>query len=109
MGRKSRDRRNCRRKLRHSHYLSALLHARKLRQDENLTIYPCPFCQYLHVGHARMMSKRLTAPEKKKARLRRKIAQVQQQLAQLHRNLKQLLDDETKPLAQNHPNGPPGA
>jgi hypothetical protein len=56
-----------------------------------------------------MMSKRLTAPEKKKARLRRKIAQVQQQLAQLHRNLKQLLDDETKPLAQNHPNGPPGA
>ena len=41
---------NCRRKLRHTNFLTALLHARLL-QDEDLRIYPCPLCQGLHVGH----------------------------------------------------------
>ena len=67
-----------------------------------------PLLLSLHVGHAKMISKRLTSPEKKKARLRRKIAQVQQQLAQLHRNLKQLLDENKTP-APAPPNGSSGA
>ena len=53
----SKDRRNCKRKLRHPHYLSALLHARCLRQDENLIIYPCSVCSHLHVGHSKMKKK----------------------------------------------------
>ena len=109
MGRKSRDRSNCQRKLCHPDYLSALLHARRLRPEDDIVIYPCSICCRLHVGHAnKMISKRLTSPEKKKARLRRKIAQVQQQLAQLHRNLKQLLD-ETKTPVPAPPNGSSGA
>ena len=110
MGRKSRDRWNCRRKLCHPHYLSALLHARRLPPEDDIVIYPCSICCRLHVGHAnKMTSKRPISPEKKKARLRRKIAQAQQQLTQLQHNLKQLRDAETKPPDQNHPNGSPGA
>jgi hypothetical protein len=44
---------SCLRKFRHSNYLSALLHAASLSQDDSLTIYPCPFCGGLHVGHTR--------------------------------------------------------
>ena len=108
MGRKSRDRSNCRRKLCHPDYLSALLHARRLRPDDDIVIYPCRICCRLHVGHAsKMSSKQPISPEKKKARLRRKITQAQQRLAQLQRSLKQLLD-ETKSPSPNPPNGSSG-
>ena len=94
MGHNSRDRRNCRRKIRHAHYLSALLHARCLRQDETLIIYPCSVCQHLHVGHSNMKKKPVvyaTLWERRKARLERRIVNVQQQLAQLQLNLQLLL------------------
>jgi hypothetical protein len=42
---------SCLRKYRHSNYLSALHHAAALRPDNSLVIYPCPFCDGLHVGH----------------------------------------------------------
>jgi hypothetical protein len=90
----SRNRRNCRRKIRHPHYLSALLHACRLRQDENLIIYPCSVCQYLHVGHSTMKKKSAVYAslwEKKKTRLERRIVNLQQQLAQLQLNLQRLL------------------
>ena len=96
----SRDRRNCKRKLRHPHYLSALLHARCLRQDENLTIYPCSVSRHLHVGHSTLKKKPAvyaTLWEKKKARLERRIVNVQQQLAQLQLNLQRLLDTPPQP------------
>lgn len=41
---------NCRRKLRHTNFLTALMHADRLG-DDDLLIYPCPLCQGLHVGH----------------------------------------------------------
>ena len=100
MDHNSRDRRNCRRKIRHPHYLSALLHACRLRQDENLIIYPCSVCQHLHVGHSNMKKKPVvyaTLWERKKARLERRIACVQQQLAQLQFNLQRLLATPPQP------------
>ena len=101
MRRSRRDRQTCRRKIRHYHYLSALLHARLLRQDENLVIYPCRICGHLHVGHLpeSMKPNRPVVPtiphEKKKARTLLKIARAQQQLAQLQQNLAELLAKES--------------
>jgi hypothetical protein len=103
VGRNSPGCRNCRRKLCHPHYLSALLHARRL-QDDTLLIYPCRFCHYLHIGH---MKPPLTPHQKKKLRLERKICQVRKQLAQLRQNLQRLLEQEAqKPDA---PKQSPGA
>ena len=95
---------NCRRKLCHPDYLSALMHARRLNDDE-LIIYPCRICHHLHIGH---MKPPLTAYQKKKLRLERKIAEVSRQLAQLRCNLQKLLAEETKPAATNGSNYPPG-
>ena len=98
----SRERRNCKRKLRHRHYLSALLHACRLRQDEDLIIYPCSLCSHLHVGHSGKMKGKRTLTyandwERKKARLERRIARVQDQLAQLQLNLQRLLATPPQP------------
>jgi hypothetical protein len=41
---------NCRRKLRHPDYLSALRHAGNLGEPD-LRIYPCSVCLGLHIGH----------------------------------------------------------
>jgi hypothetical protein len=105
VGYNSRDRRNCRRKIRHPHYLTALLHARRLRQDNNLIIYPCCFCQHLHVGHSRKMKRKrpvvYDSPwERKRVRLERKIAPVQRQLMQLQLNLTRLLACPPQPGPQ---------
>ena len=95
---------NCRRKLCHPDYLSALMHARRLNDDE-LIIYPCPICHHLHIGHM----KQSTPQQKKKARLERRIAEVRQQLAQLRRNLQKLLAEEANPVAADDSNPSPGA
>jgi len=91
---------NCRRKLCHPDYLSALLHARKLH-DDNVIIYPCRFGHHLHIGHM----KQRTPYQKKKQRLERKIAQARQQLVQLRRNLQKLLAEEANPTTGNQPPG----
>ena len=96
---------NCRRKLCHPHYLSALSHARQLNDDE-LIIYPCPICQHLHIGHP---MKQRTPQQKKRARLERRIAEVRQQLAQLRRNMQKLLEEESKPTATDDANHSPGS
>jgi hypothetical protein len=43
----------CRRKLCHTDYLSALWQARRLA-EENISIYPCNVCNGLHLGHDRL-------------------------------------------------------
>jgi hypothetical protein len=52
---------NCRRKLSHCDYLSALLHARRLPDRSGkfmLNIYPCVVCGGLHVGRSKFGSSR---------------------------------------------------
>ena len=104
MSYRSKLRWNCRRKLCHPDYLSALMHARRLNDDE-LIIYPCRICHHLHIGHM----KQRTPQQKKKARLERRIAEARQQLAQLRRNLQKLLAEEAKPAATDDSNHSPGA
>jgi hypothetical protein len=55
-GPNSHDKWNCRRKLAHSNFLSALHHAHqlaKVRGETNLRIYPCLVCKGIHIGHGR--------------------------------------------------------
>jgi hypothetical protein len=102
VSRKSRNHRNCQRKLCHPHYLSALLHARRL-QDDTLLICPCRLCHHLNIGH---MKPPLTPHQKKKLRLERRIAQVCKQLAQLRGNLQRPLEQEAqKPDAPKQSSG----
>ena len=52
----NRLRRQCRRKLVHTNFLSALRHAHQLAQrsgDSNLRIYPCLVCNGIHIGHSK--------------------------------------------------------
>ena len=41
----------CGRKLRHLDYLSAIRHAANVPENETVVIYPCSYCDGLHVGH----------------------------------------------------------
>ena len=95
---------NCRRKLCHPDYLSALIHARRLNDDQ-LIICPCRICHHLHIGH---MKPPLTPHQKKKFRLERRIAEVRQQLARLQCNLQKLLAEEAKPVETDDSNHSPG-
>jgi hypothetical protein len=52
MSRRKKDEAQCRRKLRHIDYWSALLQARSLA-EEGIAIYPCNICGGLHLGHDR--------------------------------------------------------
>ena len=101
MSYKSKLRWNCQRKLCHPDYLSALMHARRLNDDQ-LIIYPCQICHHLHLGHM----KQLTPHQKTKLRLERKIHQTRQQLAQLRRNLQKLLSEEAKSPTQDRTQSP---
>jgi hypothetical protein len=52
----SHDKWNCRRKLAHTNFLSALHHAHQLAKaggETNLRIYPCLVCKGIHIGHGR--------------------------------------------------------
>ncbi len=91
-------------RFRHPYYLSALLHARKLNDDQ-LNIYPCGICRHLHIGHM----KQSTPQQKKKDRLLRRIAAVRQQLATLKCNLEKLLAEEAKAAATEDSNHSPDA
>ena len=78
---------NCRRKLRHTNFLTALFHADRLG-DDDLRIYPCPLCQGLHVGHD---------PESR-ARVRRRIIH---ELRSLERQLQELEHERIRLLARH--------
>jgi hypothetical protein len=77
---------NCRRKLRHTNFLTALMHADRLG-DDDLRIYPCPLCQGMHVGHD---------PERR-ARERRRIIR---ELRSLERLLQELERERVRLLAR---------
>jgi hypothetical protein len=80
----SRDVWNCKRKLRHVDYLSALLHASRLG-DPDLHVYPCAVCAGLHVGHdpdrikRRTLAKELASLERRITDLKLEDSQLQQQ------------------------------
>jgi hypothetical protein len=65
--------RSCRRKLRHLNYFEALQHATKVPRNETVIIYPCGFCQGLHVGHSIQANKLM----QRLARTERRIARVE--------------------------------
>jgi hypothetical protein len=75
---------NCRRKIRHSNYLSALQHARSLGH-EGLNIYPCDLCGGLHIGNDQ--SNHVVQKRKK---VRRKLNIIAQRLESLDREKRQL-------------------
>jgi hypothetical protein len=83
---------NCRRKLRHTNFLTALMHADRL--DDDLRIYPCPLCQGLHVGHD---------PEPR-ARQRRRIVHelqsLERRLQELERERVRLLTRQSELVAE---------
>jgi hypothetical protein len=108
----------CLRKRRHLDYWSAMQHANRLPDDGWLVIYPCEFCDGLHVGH--LKHKPQTASEllkdlaKRIRRTNRRIARMQaeraatpkseveaierynQGLRTLRQNLRQLSEERTR-------------
>ena len=85
-----RDVRNCKRKLRHVDFLSALRHAVRLG-DSDLHVYPCPVCFGLHVGHdpdrikLRAVAEELALIEERLAALKLEDHQFQQRKTALLR------------------------
>lgn len=81
------DERNCKRKLKHPNYLSALVHAMSL-WDDSLVIYPCSVCGGLHLGHPKAGIRRLTPrqTQEKMAALRKRV-RTHQRLAEEHQEL----------------------
>jgi hypothetical protein len=77
---------NCHRKLRHTNFLTALMHADRLG-DDDLRIYPCSICKGLHVGHD---------PEQR-VRKRRRIIH---ELRSLERRLQELERERVRLLAR---------
>jgi hypothetical protein len=76
---------SCLRKLRHTNYLSAMQHAAQLPNNENISIYFCPTCDALHLGHNRL------------ARTEKRIARAQERMEglmapYLERNQQRLRD-----------------
>jgi hypothetical protein len=103
----SRDVWNCKRKLRHVEYLSALLHASRLG-DPDLHVYPCPVCAGLHVGHdpdrikRRTLAKELASIERRITDLKLEDSQLQQRktiLLQLRRALASTDDTDERARA----------
>lgn len=86
----SRDVRNCKRKLRHLNFLSALQHVAGLGNPD-LHVYPCPVCSGLHVGHdqdrmqLKNLEKELATVEEQLTRLRLKMERLQSHKATLLR------------------------
>lgn len=77
----------CQRKYRHLNFLSAMLHARQI-QSPGLHVYPCEFCDGLHIGHdpesedtqrARTVRKRLRSIDKQLAGMERQAAELRRE------------------------------
>ncbi len=111
----------CGRKLCHFDYLSALRHAANLPGNETVVIYPCSYCDALHVGHQRWRNWALRRQQNTKtnqpklahdlnwrlARCKRRIARAEAAIANIHnprestvRKYNQRLNDLRKYLAQ---------
>ena len=57
----------CGRKLRHIDYLSAMRHAINVPDNETVVIYPCSYCDGLHVGHQRWHDRAVRRQQNAKA------------------------------------------
>jgi hypothetical protein len=84
---------NCRRKLRHVDFLSALLHARRL-EDQHLNIYPCPICLGLHVGH------RGDAEARRRRSIVKELESLDRRVREIERDHAGLLDRRNKLAAE---------
>lgn len=80
---------NCRRKWMHLDYLSAILHARRLA-DQDLNIYPCPVCFGLHVGH------RQDAEARRRRSIIKELGALNPRIAELGRRYADLLEQRKK-------------
>lgn len=85
---------NCRRKLKHINYLSALHHARHLG-DPDLLIYPCPICLGLHVGHDPIAT-RLKAVRLNLAAIESRLAELEVERRELDRRRAALLEQRQR-------------
>jgi hypothetical protein len=84
---------NCRRKLRHTNFLTALMHADRLG-DDDLRIYPCPLCQGLHVGHD-------PGPRaRERRRIIHELQSLERRLQELERERVRLLARQSKLVAE---------
>ena len=85
---------NCRRKIRHFDYLSAMKHAGRL-EHQDLDIYPCDVCGGLHIGHD-PTSERL----QKRKKVRRQLNRLARRLDALKREKSQLEDQKRALIAE---------
>jgi hypothetical protein len=85
---------NCRRKLRHVDFLSALKHASGLG-EQDIHIYRCQVCDGLHIGHD-PSSERLKVHKK----LRKKLNAIAKRLQVLELEKQQLEDRKRALIAQ---------
>lgn len=81
---------NCRRKLRHPDYLSALRHAANLAEPD-LRIYPCSVCLGLHIGHD-PVAMRLKGVERDLNDLESRLAVLEMERKELNRHRDLLLE-----------------
>ena len=72
---------NCRRKIRHENYWTALRHAVGIPDNETIVIYPCPICLGIHCGHGIDPASKLI----------RKLASTEQKIALARSNMKALV------------------
>jgi hypothetical protein len=79
--------------LRHGDFLSALLHARRL-DDQDLNIYPCPTCHGLHVGH------RQDALARRRRSIVKELESVDRRVREIERDHAGLLDRRNKLAAR---------
>jgi hypothetical protein len=96
----SKDVWNCRRKLRHRNYLSALHHARRLGHPD-LNIYPCSVCDGLHVGHNSTGESvgRLRKTRKKLRAIESRLQAIDRERQELEEQKKALLEKRRNLLA----------
>lgn len=86
----------CKRKYRHPHFLSAMLHARRLGSP-GLQVYPCEHCHYgLHVGHDpnSEATKRARAVRKRLRSIEKQLAAIARQADELQRERRSLLSEQ---------------
>lgn len=82
---------NCRRKLRHEDFWSALLHIRHLGR-EGVTIYPCGVCGGLHVGHDREHSKKRRLAKRELDHLDERLRALEQERMKLQERKRSLIE-----------------
>ena len=84
----------------HLDFLSALLHARRL-EDQDVTIYPCPICLGLHVGH------RQDGEARRRRSIIKELESLERRLRELERDYEEMLGRRNKLAADLQTIEPP--